>query len=144
MRIGFVVSVALCLSACIHGPLAGWRATYTATTELEFLVGAINADPMEREALWDQSVQRSEDGDEQQALRMALLASLPGHSGHAPGRAERRLREIRDSSNTPGIAAIAALRLSDLRVRRECEDTISELEERLSQIANIERDLERR
>lgn len=113
----------------------------SATTEVEYLAGAVAATPMERERLWREAV-TADRGDEQSLLRLALLRSLSGHSGHAPGTAHRDLSALRASSSTPGIAAIASIRLAQMRAAAECEQHVEVLEQRLSRIADIERELE--
>ena len=122
----------------------------TLTAELDYLVEALDADTAQREALW-QAITSDQvpNDDERHQLRRALLQSVPGHSGYAPGVAHRELAQLRNRSDYPGVAALAAIRMSALQAHWACDeqmallkDRVAELEDNLARIADIERQLE--
>src|ERR1700739_1456608 len=80
------VAVAGLLGGCATQPFGKSRST----DELEFLDRALSGGPAAREAMWRDTVSSSRNQETQ--LRLALLQSVPDHSGSDPAAAQRALR----------------------------------------------------
>lgn len=125
------------LAACAAQP-AGPRAA----DELEFLDHALSGSPAAREALWRETQAAGRSQETQ--LRLALLQSVPDHSGSDPAAAQRGLRQLLAQSPPQDLAAVARVRLDELRASNQCVGETQELRRRLAQVVNIERDLDNR
>jgi hypothetical protein len=113
------------------------------TDELEFLDRALSGGPATREAMWRDTVAGGHASQEAQ-LRLALLESVPEHSGSDPAAAQRALRGLLAQSPPQDIAAVARLRLDELKSNNQCVGETQELRRRLAQVVNIERELDSR
>jgi hypothetical protein len=89
--------------------------------------------------LWTEA--REGEGTEDAMLRTAVMQSLAGHSGYAPTLAQRDLEDLLTRTESREIAAVASLRLAAMKQSAECHARIQGLEERLSRIADIEREM---
>lgn len=110
-------------------------------TPLEFFAVA-TVSPGKREALWRELRRTRESGDT--AVKLALLQSLPGHSGYDPGTARRRLSAISYGGDSED-AALARLRLAEmaeLGTVEDCRAEVRDLQQRLDKIVDIERSLD--
>lgn len=112
------------------------------TDELEFLDRALSGGPSTREALWRETLGAGR-GQEAQ-LRLALLQSVPEHSGSDPVAAQRNLRALLAQSPPQDLAAVARVRLDELKAANQCVGETQELRRRLAQVVNIERELDNR
>lgn len=110
--------------------------------ELEFLDRAMTSGPATREAMWRDTVAAGR-GPETQ-LRLGLLQSVPDHSGSDPSAAQRSLRNLLAQNPPSDLAAVARVRLDELRATNQCVGETQELRRRLAQVVNIERDLDKR
>jgi hypothetical protein len=138
------ISAGLLLSGCASlnaGLLGSTPAPAPASTDLDFMVSAINAPPELREKLWRQY--RGATGSESGRLRIALLESLPGHSGYDTAAAQRDLRRIGARKSDADLRNLAKLRLAELDAQRELQASNADLQRRLDQIVSIERGLDR-
>ena len=126
------------LSGCALEPLTRSRAA----DDLDFLDRAISSAPAAREAMWRETVAARHSQDTQ--LRLALLQSVPDHSGSDPAAAQRNLRSLLAQSPPQDLAAVARVRLDELRSSNQCVSETQELRRRLAQVINIERDLDSR
>ncbi|MGH8444063.1 MAG: hypothetical protein ACREVL_02295 [Solimonas sp.] len=103
---------------------------------LEFYAAA-SASPARRETLW-RGVRDARDADG--GLKLALLQSLPGHSGYDPVQARRRLLAIARGDGDDG--ALARVRLAELNAAAECRAETQAMQQRLNKIVDIERSLD--
>jgi hypothetical protein len=124
------------LSACALQPLLQ---DLGGTSEVEYLTRALKASPTARRTLWNAA--RDHDGTPEAQLRLAVMQSLPGHDGYDPGAAKRRLQSLSGPGRPPDVSMVARLRLAELRDDAICQGEIGKLQERLSQIVDIERSL---
>jgi hypothetical protein len=120
-------------------PYGGGRST----DELEFLDRALSGSPSMREALWHETLAGGARGQEAQ-LRLALLQSVPEHSGFDPAAAQRNLRALLAQGPPQDLAAVARVRLDELKAASQCVGETQALRRRLAQVVNIERDLDNR
>lgn len=91
-----------------------------------------------RQALWVRL--RDQSGD---TLALALLRSLPGHSGHAPSLARESLMALLENpSVTLSDQRLIRLRLADLQREMYLESELQRREQRLKSLIEIERDLQ--
>ncbi len=126
----FVGLISLELSACAY---RGGPATDTRVLD-EILV----SEPAERPRLWA----KLRDKAELYELERVLLQSLPGHPGHAPGRARQAMLELlNDAQLQPAQQRLLRLRLLDLRHEMYLENALKERDQRLRSLIDIERDL---
>jgi hypothetical protein len=75
-------------------------------------------------------------------LRVALLQSVPHHSGYDPARAREQLDAL--ASRSPAsrdVAMVARLRLAEMGETAACRSEATELRARLSRVVDIERRL---
>jgi hypothetical protein len=126
--------LSLALAGC-----ASWSSrSYTALDHLAFLNQALEADARARETLWRD--QAGAAPSEHQQLRVALLQSLPHHSGYDAAAARAQLDAL--AARNPGsrdVAAVARLRLAELGESAECRSEATELRARLARVVDIER-----
>lgn len=109
---------------------------------LAYLTQALAADARGREALW-RGVDAADDSAAAR-LRLALLQSLPHHSGHDPVAARERLDALASGASAPpDVTAVARLRLAGMDEVAECRNEASELRQRLGRVVDIERRLNR-
>jgi hypothetical protein len=134
------------LGGCATPPLYGPRAT--AADDLDFLDRAMNGGSATREAMWRDTAAGGR-GTQEAQLRLALLQSVPDHSGSDPAAAQRALRALLAQAPPPDIAAVARVRLDelhahqdDLKASSQCVGETQELRRRLAQVVNIERELD--
>lgn len=110
----------------------------SAVDHLEFLSQALSADARAREALWKSSAGGADSDDAQ--LRIALLQSLPNHSGYDPAAARQRLQALAAKNPTSvEVASVARLRLAQLDDSEGCRAEVQELKQRLAKVVDIER-----
>jgi hypothetical protein len=113
---------------------------YTAVDHLAFLSQALDADPRGRETIW-RSMTGSDASDDTR-LRIALMQSLPHHSGYDPAAARERLDALATRTPiAPEVATVARLRLAEMNETAECRGEASELRQRLARVVDIERRL---
>lgn len=105
----------------------------------QFLQQALNAAPDEREQMWARA--RKEPGGPQAKLHVALLQSLPAHSGYDLLSARRALQRL-GSDDDDEIAAVARIRLAELDMTRSCSAQNQDLQKRLKKVIDIERTLD--
>ena len=106
-----------------------------------FVVEAMRASPVQRERLWKRH--RSESRSEFGLLRIAVLESLPSHSGYNPDQADRDLRKLANLASDGEIRSIAQLRRIELDSQQDCLKNQAALQSRLDQIVDIERKLDK-
>ena len=124
----------------LSGCAALFPRQYSAVDHLAFLTRALDADPKGREALW-RSYGHGDASDESQ-LRVALLQSVPGHSGYDPAAARVRLDALAGQNPAPvEVASVARLRLAEMNETVECRTDATELRARLARVVDIERRL---
>jgi len=92
--------------------------------------------------MWRQTQAAERDQDTQ--LRLALLQSVPDHSGYDPGAAQRNLRNLLAQEPPSDLAAVARVRLDALRSTNQCVGENQELRRRLAEVVNIERQIDNR
>ena len=132
------VAVAGLLGGCATLPFSGSRST----DDLEFLDRALSGGPATREAMWRDTVAGGRNQETQ--LRLALLQSVPDHSGSDPAAAQRALRALLAQSPPADLAAVARVRLDEMKSTSQCVGETQELRRRLAQVVNIERELDSR
>ncbi|HSW15294.1 MAG TPA: hypothetical protein VLI06_20770 [Solimonas sp.] len=103
---------------------------------------ALQASPAERESLWRSL--REQNFSSEQKLRRALLQSIPEHSGHNPGAAQRQLRQLVVQPLAPDLRAVAQLRLRELDASEQCQIEVRNLRQRMATVIDIERQLNNR
>lgn len=131
------LAAALLLAGCAGvRPMTNTRAI----DQLEFLARADEATPAAREALWKEAQAGSRDADNR--LRIALLQSLPEHSGYDPVAAQRGLRALLAQDPADEISALARVRLTELREDGQCASENQGLRKRLAQVVDIERQID--
>ncbi|HWY26199.1 MAG TPA: hypothetical protein VNX47_14840 [Nevskia sp.] len=113
-----------------------------AADDLDFLDRAVSSAPAAREAMWRETASAGHSQDTQ--LRLALLQSVPDHSGSDPAAAQRNLRNLLAQSPPQDLAAVARIRLDELRSSNQCVGETQELRRRLAEVVNIERNLDSR
>ena len=133
----FGVAAALCGCTAMR-PVSNTRAV----DDLEFLGRAMDGGGATREAMWKETGAAVHTQDT--ALRLALLQSIPDHSGYDPAAAQHNLRALLAQNPPESIAALARVRLNDLRSSNQCVGETQELRRRLSQVVDIERQLDDR
>jgi hypothetical protein len=124
------------LSACA----SYWReppATPPATDQVTFLAMALEADAGAREALWKSAAAARASDDA--ALRVALLQSLPGHSGYDPAAAHDALQRLAARATAPQVAAVARMRLASVDQDAAMTAEIAQLRQRLARVVEIEK-----
>ena len=129
----------LALTGCASAPLRVERGP-GAAEHLDYLVRALAAEPAQREQIWQ--VAQQEGGGDVAALHRALLRSVAGHGGYDPAAAESELQALLAKKPNDEIAAVARVRLEDLRVANACRREVENLKRRLSKVADIEKRLD--
>jgi hypothetical protein len=136
------ISAGFLLSACALDAGRNEVMPAPSSSQLQFLVTAINATPEQREKLW--RANRGKTDSDVGRLRIALLESLPAHSGYDPAAALRDLKKLSARRQADAdIRNLAQLRLSELETLREYQASNADLQRRLDQIIAIERGLDR-
>ncbi|MGB1559943.1 MAG: hypothetical protein ACPHN2_00445 [Sinimarinibacterium flocculans] len=111
---------------------SGWP-LYSA---LDFWEASVEGSTAERDALWAQA--QAQDSE----WRIALLQSLPDYHRYNPMAARRGLEAAVKVDPHDDVAAIARIRLAELRNGHACRARSAELQERLDRIIAIEKGLE--
>jgi hypothetical protein len=133
----FGAGAALLLGACASvRPMTNTRAV----DDLEFLARAGEASPAAREVLWKETLAGGRGPDN--LLRIALLQAVPEHSGYDPAAAQRNLRAVLAQDPPDEVAAMARVRLYELRSSSQCLGENQELRKRLAQVVDIERQID--
>jgi len=109
---------------------------------MQLLTQALNARPERREALW--RANGDSDGSDEAELRVALLQTVPEHSGHDPAAARRRLGVLLAHKPRADLASLARLRLAELRATDDCSSELATMRARLAQLIDIEQELHRK
>ncbi|MDR3416058.1 MAG: hypothetical protein P4L83_07720 [Nevskia sp.] len=120
------------------GPTAEVRAA----DDLQFLAQAMEGGASVRQAMWRQ-VQAAPRGTDSN-LRLALLQSVPDHANYDPLAAQRSLRAVLAQNPPEPVAALARVRLDELRSSTQCLGETQDLRRRLSQVVEIERQINQR
>lgn len=115
---------------------AGMPADWPVYSALDFWEASAQGGTAERDALWDAA--QAQD----MQWRIALLQSLPDYHRYDPRAARLGLEAAISVNPYDDVAAVARIRLADLRYVRACHARRVELEERLSKVIAIERSLE--
>ena len=136
VRPAILLALSLLASGC-----TAWPSRHpTSVDHLAFLSQALEADGKGRETLWrDQS---GEGGSDDAQLRIALLQSLPNHSGYDATAARQRLDAL--AAKNPAsieVASVARLRLAQMNEGVDCRSEVAELKQRLARVVDIERRL---
>jgi hypothetical protein len=105
---------------------------------LQYWWQAEKADAAERERLWQDAQQRRSN------WRLGLLQSLPGSKRYDLDGARKRLRAVIDSGSSADVAALAQLRLEQLRDEDSSQTKLRMLQRRLDEVVAIERKLDGR
>jgi hypothetical protein len=113
-----------------------------ALDDLEFLARAMDGSTATREAMW-REVQTAPHGPDND-LRLALLQSVPDHSGYDPVAAQRNLRALIAQDPPEHVSVLARVRLDELRSSSQCLGETQDLRRRLSQVVDIERQIDNR
>jgi hypothetical protein len=136
------LAAAASLAGCSMQPLQPITGPYVAAGDLEFLDKALNASPGGREAML-RDVQAS-DRTQNNQLRLALMQSVPEYSGYDPAAAQHGLRALLAQNPSEDIAAVARVRLSEIKANSQCVGETQELRRRLAQVVDIERQIDNR
>ncbi|MGH8462183.1 MAG: hypothetical protein ACRESS_11285 [Stenotrophobium sp.] len=133
LRRAGVAALALCMAGCAMLPAA----PDSAREQLDFMARAMSASPSAREAMWQSA--RAGGTSERAELRAALLQSIPDHSGYDPGAAQRRLKAFLARNPSPGLAAVARVRIAELADSDNCREEAADLRRRMTMMVDIER-----
>ena len=109
---------------------------------LEFLGRAEDGGPAEYAAMWKETLAAPRSQD--RILRIALLQSVPGHAGYDPAEAQRKLGALIAQNPPAGMAAVARMRLDELKSREQCLAQTRELQHQLAEVVDIERQIDAR
>ena len=131
------LGLALAVAGCASRPLANSRSV----DDLEFLARAMDGSTTLREAMWKETLAAGRNSPDA-ALRLALLQSVPDHSGYDPAAAQHNLRVLLAQNPPENVAALARVRLSELRSSNQCLGETQELKRRLAQVVDIERQID--
>lgn len=129
------------LAGCSMQPLQPITGSYAAG-DLEFLDRALNSSPAVRDAMWHDTAAAEHTQNNQ--LRLALLQSVPDFSGYDPAAAQHSLRVLLTQNPPEEIAAVARVRLSEIKNSNQCIGETQELRRRLAQVVDIERQIDNR
>lgn len=110
-------------------------------TPLAFMARAAAASPAARESIWRSL--RNPNTDPDYAAKVALMQSLPSHSGYDPATAQRRLRAVAAREPNTQAGMVARIRVAEIGEHGAREAEISNLQQRLAKIVDIERSLDR-
>lgn len=106
---------------------------------VEYLATAMTTTPAKRETMWRAARRdKGQDGE----LHQALMQSVPGHSGHNPELARKRLQAYAGRTPSTEGAALARLRVAELKAEAQCSADAQNLQQRLDKIVDIERTLD--
>src|SRR5882757_4421424 len=131
---GLFLLFSLTISGCAWIPLQ-----LHAIPPLEYLSTALDATPDQREKMWRHA--RKGDGSRESELRIAVMQSLPGHTGYDAPAARRHLQALRGGAAPDEVAAVAQLRLAEMHAEDALRDENQSLRQRLSQLVDIERSM---
>lgn len=112
----------------------------SAIDDLEFLGRAMDGNAATREAMWKEAAAAGHGTDA--SLRLALLQSVPDHSGYDPAAAQRNLRALLAQNPAEDVAALARVRLDELKLNSQCLGEAQDLRRRLTQVVDIERQID--
>jgi len=129
------------LSGCASMEPMSWRLPIggPGPEPVEFLADVLAASPSRRESLWQEL--RTADPGTDQKLRVALMQSVPDHSGYNRAAAQKRLRKLLSQHLSPGQRAAAQVRLSELDSASQCQVEVQSLRQRMAAVVEIERRL---
>jgi ABC-type branched-subunit amino acid transport system substrate-binding protein len=128
---------ALGLGGCAQMPLSMPSALPSGEHgALMFWDKAVQAGNTERNAMW-RSAQSPD-----KAWQIALLQSLPDYTRYDPAAARSGLKKILAENDWDDVAAVARIRLADLKSDRVCEERVAEFERRLNEVIAIEKRLD--
>ncbi|MDB5973830.1 MAG: hypothetical protein JWR07_590 [Nevskia sp.] len=131
------LGIALAIAGCATRPPANTRSV----DDLEFFERAMDGSASLREAMWRETAAAGRNNPDA-ALRLALLQSIPDHSSYDPAAAQHNLRALLAQNPPEHVAALARVRLSELRSSNQCLSETQELKRRLSQVVDIERQID--
>ncbi len=126
--------MALSFSGCAYMPTNSG----SARQQLDFMAQAMAANPAAREAQW-QAMRNDNSSAESSELHIALMQSIPDHTGYDPVAARRRLKAFLSRNPSPDLAAVARVRIAELDASTSCHDEVSDLRKRMSMMVEIER-----
>ena len=135
-RASFKLATVLFMAGCATRQVTDHDAVY----DLQYLQRALNASPAGREAMWRDTEAEARSFDS--SIRTALMQSVPDHSGYDPVAAQHTLRGVIAQSPSPGIVALAQVRLDEIRSNSLCYSQNQELRHRLAQVVEIDRNLD--
>lgn len=121
-------------SACAYMPAT----SDSARPQLDFIAQMMSASPADREEQWQALRSDGSDTDSVE-LRLALMQSIPDHSGYDPVSARRRLKTFIAHKPSPDLAAVARMRIGELDSSNNCHDELASMRKRMSQMVEIER-----
>lgn len=133
LRHGCRLGLCLSLGACAQLPNVGLTQDHGA---LAFWDRAVQASNSERNQMWRDA--QTPD----RAWQVALLQSLPEYPRYDPVAARTGLKKALTDSDWDDVAAVARLRLADLKSDRVCEERVAEFERRLNEVIAIEKRLD--
>ncbi|MGH8505779.1 MAG: hypothetical protein ACRETM_07425 [Stenotrophobium sp.] len=128
-----IAALALSTSGCAMLPAA----PDSARAQLDFMSQAMSASPSAREAMWQAA--RTGGTSARAELRVALLQSIPDHSGYDPGAAQRRLKALLARHPSAGLAAVARTRIAELAESDSCRKEVADMQRRMTMMVDIER-----
>lgn len=121
------------LGACAQLPTFGALQDHGA---LAFWDRAVQAGNSERNQMWRDAQTPDK------AWQVALLQSLPDYPRYDPAAARSGLKKAITDSDWDDVAAVARLRLADMKGDKVCEERVSEFERRLNEVIAIEKRLD--
>lgn len=124
----------LSLSACAYLPATA----DSARPQLDFIADMSSASPATREAQW-QTLRAGNENSDSAELRLALMQSIPDHSGYDPVSARRRLKTFLAHRPSPDLASVARMRIEEIDSNNSCHDELAALRKRMSMMVEIER-----
>ena len=127
------------LTACASTPAFNLLRS-DAQSSVEYLASAMTASSERRETMWRDARRDKHSADAD--FRRALMQSVPGHSGHDPDKARKRLQAYAQGSASSENAALARLRVAELKTEAQCNASAEALQQRLDKIVEIERTLD--
>ena len=124
----------LSINACAYLPATAG----SARPQLDFIAQMTAASPAAREAQW-QSMRADNSADDSAELRIALMQSIPDHSGYDPVAARRRLKAFLLRKPSQDLAAVARMRVEEIDSGNACHEELSAMRKRMSMMVDIER-----
>ena len=119
--------------------LAACVPQYSNRDTLQFMTQVMSADLQTREQLWTQI--SAEPQSLEDPVRVALMQSVPGHSGYDPAVAQTQLQELLDLSPEGESTPVMRLRLAELKESADCRNGLARAKRRLEKVVDIERKL---